>query len=230
MPYTVSALSFQGPLGLLIELAEKGRLELADISVGTITADYLLKVKNLGVKEPDELSDFLRLGSRLAYIKSAMLLPQSTTLEPQRELALLNDEMAEYRRFQQAARTLAARLGSESSWSRDHKPLLSPEDLALPPLNVDLLQKAFTAALRKIPAAIAVHAELPELSQAKVQENLTGRLGHGPFALDEVLVDAPDRFHVIVIFLALLELIRAGAAGVVQAGQYAPIMIVPARG
>ena len=217
-------------MGLLIELAEKGRLELADISVGSITTDYLARVKILDIKDPDELSNFLRLGSRLAFIKSATLLPPSAELEPERELSLLNEELAEYRRFQQAARTLAARLDSSSSWSRDHKPGLPPEDLDLPPLNLNLLQKAFTAALSRIPAEIVVHAQLPELSQAAVQTQLAGRLSRGPFALDEALKDAPDRFHVIVLFLALLELIKTGVAIVAQSSQFAPIMIEPARG
>lgn len=226
MTLEISAPTFEGPLGLLLELAEKGQVELTSISVSVITADYLARVNAMTSLEPEELSDFLRLGSRLLYIKSLALLPREAA-EQSVQLERLSLELAEYRRYQQAARKLSGMLGN-STWQRDNVTKLPAGELPLPSLRLNVLQEAFTRALKRA-EPIAEHHVINQLSQAAVMAQLKKRLEAGSFELQTALSIAADRFEIIVTFLALLELLKSGQATVNQHAQYGPITIEAAH-
>jgi segregation and condensation protein A len=223
MIHSVLVPTFEGPLGLLLELAEKGKVELTTISVSDITAKYLAHVNTMSDLEPEELSDFLRLGSRLLYIKSLALLPREAGREGE-ELQRLSLELAEYRRYQQAARKLSSML-SNSTWQRTAVAKLAAEDLPLPNLKLEVLQEAFTRALKRAEPLMGSNPIDQGVSQESVINSLRRRLKSGSFELQVILDAAPDRFAIIITFLALLELLKTGAATVTQDGQFSPIMI-----
>src|SRR4051812_21815619 len=106
MSHTVAVGEFEGPLGVLLELVERNKLEVSAISVGQITTEYLAYVRTLEAASAEDLSEFLQLGARLLYVKSLALLPQETSDQQATELKQLSLELAEYRRFQSAARLL----------------------------------------------------------------------------------------------------------------------------
>jgi len=136
MSHTVAVGEFKGPLGVLLELIERRQLEVSQVSVGTITSEYLEKVRGLEAVSAEDLSEFLQLGARLLYIKSLSLLPQTDSDEQARELEQLSLELAEYRRFQSAAKLLAAR-SSSRTWQRPSAPRLMLHELPLPTLGLD---------------------------------------------------------------------------------------------
>ena len=224
MIHSVMAPTFEGPLGLLLELAEKGKVELTAISVSDITAGYLARVRAMSGLEPEELSDFLGLGSRLLYIKSLSLLPASDTLEQRQELSRLNNELQEYRRYQAVARTLSARLG-EPIWHRPTIERLGTGDLPMPNINLAVLREAFGRALRKATPAITLGTIEDTASQEDVIAGLRSRLSNGPITLSDMLADSHDRYEIIMLFLAVLELLKGGQAIVTQDSQFASITI-----
>ncbi len=228
MTFSVSAPAFEGPLGLLLDLAEKGKIELTAISVSSITADYLERVSVMSDLEPDELSDFLRLGSRLLYIKSLALLPREAADEQAEELQRLTLELAEYRRYQQAARTLSGRLGAQT-WNRSAVTKLPTEELPMPDLSLTILQEAFSRALKRAVPLAGGSTLDQELTQDEVMGRLKQRIETGGFALSEVLDAIIDRYEIILTFMALLELLKSGEAIVAQTGQFGPIMIEAAH-
>lgn len=225
--HSVSAPSFEGPLGLLLELAEKGKVELTAISVSSITADYLVRVSAMTNLQPEELSDFLRLGSRLLYIKSLALLPHEGDHQGE-ELQRLTLELTEYRRYQQAARKLSGMLGNPT-WQRHAAAKLPTEELPMPNLRLDVLQEAFARALSRAEPLAGSGTIEQGISQESVLKSLKKRLQAGSFELHTVLDAAADRFAIILIFMALLELLKSGKATVVQEGQFGPIMIEAAH-
>lgn len=224
MTHQVAVKEFEGPLGLLLELVERGRLEVTAISVGQVTAQYLERTKMKSHIQPDELGEFLQLGTRLLYIKSLALLPRASTDEQLEELTKLNLELAEYRRFQRAAKLLASR-GTNRSWPRSAVVKLAPEELPLPELDLAALAEAFQRALRRAEPKRPSITLRRQISQAELETRLTKRLDHGPLALEDELDATSDRLEIIVLFMALLELIRSGVVRVVQDGQFAPILI-----
>jgi segregation and condensation protein A len=223
MSHTVAVGEFKGPLGVLLELIERHQLEVTEVSVGTITSEYLKKVRGLEEVSAEDLSEFLQLGARLLYIKSLSLLPQTDSDEQARELEQLSLELAEYRRFQAAAKLLAAR-SSTRTWQRPSAPRLQPHELPLPTLGLEQLAEAFTRALKFAPVAVPESIITPHLSIETVTRNLRELLPAG-FELHTVVERCRDRLEIVVTFLAILELVRGGMARVTQAGQFDPILV-----
>lgn len=227
MTHNVAVGEFEGPLGILLDLVERGRLEVTAISVAEITENYLAKVKELEPASPETLSEFLQLGARLLYIKSLALLPQPAADEQTEELRLLNLELEEYSRMQAAARELGRRQ-SVRTWTRTVMVTLPPSELPLPDLELKQLAEAFTRALKNLEPARPVGIIQRHVSLESVGRRIRHRLERGHFELQELLDDCHNRLEVIVTFLALLELIRAGTARVTQANQFEAINVEPA--
>jgi len=227
MTHTVAVGEFEGPLGVLLELVERNQLEVSQVSVGRITTDYLDRVHSLGDVSPEDLSEFLQLGARLLYIKSLALLPQADAGEQSRELELLTLELAEYRRFQTAAKYLAGR-SHLRTWTRPALPPRPAAELPLPNIALDQLADAFSRALKLAPVAPPSAVIKQHLSLETVTSKLRDRLPGG-FDLHTAIEACRDRLEIVVTFLAVLELVRSGAATVTQAGQFEPVRVEAAH-
>lgn len=213
-------------MGILLDLVERRQLEVTSISVAEITTGYLERIHSLESRSPEDLSEFLALGARLLYIKSLALLPLSDPDEQTEQLRVLNLELDEYKRIQQAARTLAARTG-QRSWVRPVALRLEPHELPLPDLDLSALTEAFARALKAAPAETPPGIIRVTLSQQMVQTRLRHRLANG-FELTDLLRQCANRLEIVVTFLALLELVREGAAIVGQADQFGAVQVIAA--
>ena len=224
MTHTVAVGEFDGPLGILLDLVERGRMEVTAISVAEVTENYLERVKKLGPVSPETLSEFLQLGARLLYIKSLALLPHESAPEQAEELRQLNLELEEYSRMQTAAAQLGA-LSRRPAFGRTATVTLPIHELPLPELELPALAEAFTRALKRLEPARPTGVIPRHLSLETVLRRLRQRLSGGNFELQALLDSCANRLEVIVTFLALLELIRGGEARVTQAGQFASITV-----
>jgi segregation and condensation protein A len=216
---------FEGPLGALLELVERHKLEVSVISVGQITTEYLQYVRTLAEASADDLSEFIQLGARLLYIKSFALLPQDGSQEQAGELQQLERELTEYRQFQQAAKTLGAR--TAGTWLHP-VPQIDPSTRPFPNLSLTQLTQTFQSLLLKVPAETPEAVIKPHLSLEKVTAQLRDLAATG-FNLESRLRQCRDRVEIVVTFLALLELLREGTAQVIQHGQFEPIFVGPAH-
>jgi segregation and condensation protein A len=228
MTHTVAVGEFEGPLGVLLDLVERNQLEVSLVSVGRITSEYLERVRQLGDVSPEELSEFLQLGARLLYIKSLALLPQTDANEQSRELELLSLELAEYRRFQEAAKQLAAR-SSLRTWPRRAAPRRAASELPLPNIRLDQLADAFSRAMKLAPVAPPSAVVKQHLSLETVIKRLRSQLTGG-FDLHTAIEACQNRLEIVVTFLAVLELVRDGTATVTQAGQFEPVRVEAVHG
>ena len=228
MTHTVAVGEFEGPLGILLDLVERGRLEVTAISVAEITENYLVRVRELGPASPETLSEFLQLGARLLYIKSLALLPQEPSDEQNEELRLLNLELEEYSRMQAAAQELARRR-PHRTWQRTATTTLEPGELPMPELELPQLAEAFTRALKRLEPIRPVGVIQRHVSLETISHQIRKRLEDGGFDLQVLLDSCRNRLEVIVTFLALLELIRGGEARVTQPDQFAAINVEAAH-
>ncbi len=227
MSHTVAVGEFEGPLGVLLELVERNKLEVSAISVGQITTEYLAYVRRLQAASAEDLSEFLQLGARLLYVKSLALLPRESAEEQASELQQLSLELADYRRFQSAAITLGS-LAKGGTWVRPVVTRLTPAELPLPDIKLDQLAAAFQDALRRTTPIETSTIPTQHLSLETVTKKLRGLLPGG-FELQAILDTCQNRLEVVVTFLATLELIRSGAAKVTQGQQFDPIFVEPAH-
>ena len=95
----------------------------------------------------------------------------------------------------------------------------------MPPLDLALLAATFQQALRRAEPIRPQATIKRHISQADLERRLRERLAHGPIELQSELDKCHDRLEIIVLFTALLELIRGGQARVVQADQFASITV-----
>jgi len=228
MSHTISTEQFEGPLGVLLELVERNKLEVTAISVAGVTSQYLQQIGHLKEQSPEALGEFLGLGARLLYIKSLALLPQAKPDEQIEELRQLNLELEEYRRFQAAALVLGRRT-KHPTWERPVALQLNQDDLPMPDVSLQQLAATFARVLQSQTVPPEEQLIRQPISLQEVLAKLRERLPEG-FKLQSMLEEAHDQDEIVVMFLALLELIREGAAHVSQTNTFAPILVEAARG
>jgi hypothetical protein len=124
---------------------------------------------------------------------------------------------------------LLAGRSRERTW---HRPAVArrPNGGPLVPASVslELLATAFSRALKFAPVTPPVTIIKPHLSLETITRRLHDQLPSG-FALHTIIEGCRDRLEIVVTFLALLELVRSGAAVVTQAGQFEPIQVEAAH-
>ena len=122
--------SYDGPLDLLLDLIRKQQIDIKDIPIATITAQYLAYMEKARELDIDLGAEFVYMAATLIHIKSKMLLPVDPELEkiapeedPRQELV---DRLLEHERFKNAAEMLQQkRLIEENVWSNPADPELS---------------------------------------------------------------------------------------------------------
>ncbi len=231
--YQVSLPVFEGPLDLLLHLIEGRELDITKVSLAAVTDQYLEYIGTLEELEADKLADFLVIAAKLILIKSRMLLPQPPQLAPEDEEEDVGDELVrrliEYRRFKIAAQELKSR---EEQGLRAYARLLPLPELErsfrLEGVTLDALLEAVQEAMLAQPVSSAdevvmpLHISLPE-KIAQLQNLLAEERR---FSLNQVLRQATSRMEIVVIFLALLQLIKRRQALVEQKELFGEIMVI----
>ncbi len=222
MAYQVKLPVFEGPLDLLLHLIRVNEVDIYDIPIARITDEYFQYLTMLQELDLEVAGEFLVMAATLVYIKSRMLLPAESTVEPaavdEDPRAPLVDMLLEYQRFRAAAETLADREDRQRQFFFRSSPLeLPPAGETLEVGLFDLL-----TAFRKVMAR-AKDEPLLELlprpvTTAERMVAILDRLANeGSLTFMSLFPADADRGVVIVTFLALLELLRQGAVRVHQA-------------
>lgn len=236
MPYAIKIDNFEGPLDLLLHLIRKHEMDICDIPIAEITAQYLATLDAMQNLNLDIAGEFLLMAATLLHIKSRMLLPPSPDdfVEEDEEdpRAELVRRLLEYQKYKSAASELDARpLLGRDVFSRD---FLSPElaeldgddfqavglyDLveALRGLVHPTSEKSFhDVTFEQLSVTERIHQILTLLSD---RENL-------PFA--HLFPSSPSRQEVVVSFLAMLELVKLRMVRLLQNTRFGTIWLFPA--
>lgn len=210
---------FQGPLEKLLELIEARKMSISDVSLAEVTDAYLAYVEKLPELPLGETAQFILVASTLLLIKSRTLLPGLELSEDERESV---EELE--RRLAQYATTRAAAKGLREIWGKS--PLVMMQRAPLRPSvfsPAEATIAAVGAAIQRVmdilptPEAVAKAAVAPVLALEDVIKHLHKRIsGAIKTRFSELTKTAKDRHEVIVYFLAVLELVRAGSASVTQ--------------
>lgn len=218
---------FEGPLDLLLQLIEQNRLDISNVSLSTVTEQYLGRLERLERLHPDELADFLVVAAKLLLIKSRLLLPQLQI--PDEDGMSLEDQLRLYQTFVGATENIRRLFRKRRvMFGRDHAELFEP--MFAPPqhLQTMTLKGIFEQVLQKLEPLVAI----PERTIARaisLQEKIHAiRMlinSKASIRFDELLEAATSRMDIIVTFLALLELVKQRTAAVVQDGNFTDIRI-----
>jgi segregation and condensation protein A len=235
--YTVKLEMFEGPLDLLLHLIKKHEVDVYNIRIAEITDQYLAYLSAAQDLNLDIAGEFLVMAATLVYLKSRALLPpeEREDLEDEEPLdpeAQLIQQLVEHERFQKVAAALASRpvLGRDV-FARPVAELV-PGETAEPmrPLTVGELLLALERVLARRAASL-VHRVIGEKLDIRDGLEIVTRYlrASGRATFDELFPEDASRTHVVVVFLALLELIKSGAVTATQGEAYGAIDIILVR-
>lgn len=229
-PYKIQLPIYEGPLDLLLDLIRKQEIDIHNIPIAKITAQYLEYLHHLEKLDIDVSSDFLYMAATLIYIKSKMLLPPDPLGGPeemQDPRAELVHRLLEHEKFKNAAQLLYQKQQVEDHvWSHPDKSLYTSEETEgeLVVSVVDLVS-VFQKVLERRREVAKIDLQHETVTVVQMMEKLRGLLlaGDAPVSLVDFFESCQTRRAMIVAFLAVLEMVRMQAVVLVQAEAFADI-------
>ena len=233
--YKLEKLNFDGPLDLLLRLIEKDKLDIYDIPIADITAQYLEYMDSLQTEDLELMSDFLVMAATLLDIKARMLLPRDEE-EQDEEEEDPRDELVRrlllYKQFKYMAYEMehmedeASRfIYRDAELPREVTDYVPPVDLSELLSGVDLeglktifqevmRRKEYRRDQRRESFGVIKRERMPVRSRIGSLLSYARRQRH--FSFRSLLEAEPSREDVVVTFLAVLELMKVGAIEVRQ--------------
>jgi len=225
---------FEGPFDLLLHLIRENKIDIYDIPISLITSQYLEYIEIMKELNLEIAGDFLVMAATLIQIKSRMLLPPDEEApseeqdDPRRELV---QRLLEYQRYKEAALDFRTK---EDEWLKIfHREPLSDEEegeLYLYDLSLFDLLDAFRNILDKAPSEMVSITK--EILTVKNRMSIIMEIieEHEAVRFEDLFKEGITRIHLIVTFLALLELIRLGLARAYQEREFGNIWVInPAK-
>lgn len=229
--YTIKTVGFEGPFGLLLTLIEKRKLHINDVSLSTVTEDYLNYMNKLGGLHYSEISSFIVVASTLLLIKSKSLLPNlDLTKEEEGDIKNLEERLRQYELFTKLGGNVKNNFGQKIIFAPlERKPARCGGNSVLIFLPDEQITKdSMMAFARNVLGAMPQKVFLPKIEVKKVIsleemiDKLTDRIQNSlkmnfkDFAGNGKTVTREEKVLVIVGFLAMLELVRQGIMNVIQ--------------
>jgi len=225
---------FEGPLDVLLDLIEKRKLLINDISLAQVADDYIAYIKSFETLPVEHAADFVFVASTLVLIKSKSLLP-TLPLTPEEEGSIedLERRLAEYKRIKELSLHIRNLFGKniifERTPSRVLAPVFSPTDEVAHESILTSIQKILNALPKKQFMPQAVVAKV--ISLEEMMDKLTDRIKENiKMSFKDFVGGTKERVNIIVGFLALLELVKQGAIAVAQQENFEDIHIKAGSG
>ena len=226
---------YSGPFDALLGMIANNRLELTEVSLSSITEEFLTYVRGLDfTKNMDEASAFLDIASILVEAKSVAILPggedsqhDEQSLEVLRERDLLFARLLQYRAYKQAAGDFRARIAANSG---EGVAAMLPELVwTLTPLELARLTAQVIANAPASEVSIhQLHVPLVDLRAQSlvVRDRLIAALeskGDQSMSFSELTRDCTSRIEVVVRFMAVLVFFKQGVLQYQQDGPFAEL-------
>lgn len=233
-PVTSTAFNIQtevysGPLDLLIDLIEKRKFLVNDISLASVTDDYMAYVSQFEHSPLRDMADFIVLASTLLLLKSKSLLPiLELTDEEEETVESLEERLKYYQIFRNGGKVVESLFGKniahERRFMQDRAPLFLPDSYTA----LDSLRAAMSDVINNLPKKV----EKPKVKVRTVVslEIMIDRLKQRieqqfRFKFRDFTGNAAERSAVIVGFLAVLEMVKQGSVLVHQTARFHDIEI-----
>ncbi len=221
--------AFQGPLDLLLYLIKRNNMNILDIKIAPITAQYMSYVGMMNFEHFELAGEYLVMAATLAEIKSRFLLPQlDESVEEEDPRAELVRRLQEYEHFQKIAYQLDAlpRVDRDVLLFDLDFPIIEKEKI-YPDIHFKEILQALSEVLdrAKLYDEHTVEREVfPTRERMLIILNrLNDESSFIPFSA--ILLTTEGRMGVIVTFLALMELVREACVELIQNEDYGVIHI-----
>jgi segregation and condensation protein A len=227
---------YDGPLDLLLDLIRKQQVDIRDIPIATITAQYLAYLDKAREMDLDIGAEFVFMAATLIHIKSRLLLPTDPALQKEGETAddpreELVQRLLEHQRFKDAAEMLQQkRIIEENVWSNPQMKQWVSEDED-PGLAVSLfdLIKAFGDVLERVKSRPVYEVTEEEITVSDmvthVRSLLEATRKDKPLFILQVMEMQRSRRAMICLFLAVLEMVKSQSVQILQAELFGEIAL-----
>ena len=224
-PFAVSVRDvYEGPLDLLLDLIRKQDIDIYDIPIARITAQYLAYVEKIRELDVNVAADFIYMAAVLIHIKSKMLLPRDPDApaeEQEDPRAELVNRLLEHEKFKSAAQMLLQKQQIEDAVLSNPSLKEFMEDEGTEPevaADVIDLVRTFQQVLERIRTRPVINVDEETVTVGQMIDYLRRRLSmeDRPIRLKQLLMRMTSRPALVCMFLALLELVRLQAIQVRQ--------------
>ena len=233
-PFAVSVGTiYEGPLDLLLDLIRKQDIDIYDIPIAKITAQYLAYVEKLRELDVNVAADFVYMAAVLIHIKSKMLLPRDPAIaseEQEDPRAELVNRLIEHEKFKSAAQMLMQKQQIEDAVRSNPaiKEFMDAEGTE-PEIAADVIDlvKTFQQILERARNRPMIQVDDEQVTVAQMIEYLKRRLAleDRPIRLKQLLRNIDSRQTLVCVFLALLELVRLQAIQLRQDRLFGEILV-----
>ena len=235
--------AFEGPLDLLLHLIEKNKIDIYDIPIVEITAQYLDYIKQMETDDMNVMSEFRVMAATLIDIKCRMLLPKEVDEEGEEEdpRAELVQKLLEYKLYKYMSLELRDRqVDAAKNLYREQK---LPPEVALykPPLDYDQLigdmtlsrlHEIFKTIIRRQEEKIdPIRSRYGNIEKEEIDMDVkllyveAYAREHRHFSFRRLLEKQASKMEIIVTFLIVLELMKTGRISINQENLFDDIMI-----
>lgn len=234
---------FEGPLDLLLHLIDTNKIDIYDIPIVEVTSQYMAYIRAMETRDLNIMSEFLVMAATLLEIKAKLLLPaevneEGEEIDPRAELV---EQLLEYKKYKYMAQELKDRqmdagcmLYRQPDVPAEVASYMEPVDVEelLSGLTLRKLHEIFQDLIRKQEDKIdPVRSKFGRIEKeevsledklAYVEEYVTR---HRRFSFRSLLAGQRSKMHLIVTFLAVLELMKMGRITAIQEGTFDDIVI-----
>jgi len=237
--FTITTEKFEGPIELLLNLIKERKLPINEISLAKITDDYLRMMREATSKSYDEATQFMIIAATLVLIKSRSLLPAlEITEEEQENIADLERRLKMLELYKEMGESLQEHYGNKKLWGRSYIPSyfgFVPDTL--------ITQEKLLTTLEEVLHEVSqfIEKQLPEKRVSAImhiEEMMDHLIARVTVAMQTSFHDFTRsvsskkssssqeyKAHVVIGFLAMLEMVRNGIIAVEQSETFQDIMM-----
>lgn len=220
---------FEGPLDLLLYLIRRQNIDIKDIPIADITAQYMAYVEVMKNLQLELAAEYLVMAAMLAEIKSRVLLPRVTLNEEEEDdpRADLIRRLQEYEQFKNAAENLdkLPRVARDTFQSTVEAPEFEVVKQEVP-VDMKELMIALTDVLSRAEMFTSHHIQKDVLSVREKMGMILNQLSADSFTDFIQLFDVKEgRMGVVVTFMGIMELIKESLIEIIQQEPYGPIHV-----
>jgi segregation and condensation protein A len=224
---------YDGPLDLLLDLIRKQDIDIYDIPIAKITAQYLAYVSKLRELDVNVAAEFIYMASVLIHIKSKMLLPRDPDAPPEEQedpRSELVNRLLEHEKFKSAAQMLLQKQQIEEAvWSNPALKEFKDAEGTEPEIAADVIDlvRTFQKVIDRAKSRPIIQVDEEAVTVSQMIDYLRRRLTleERPVRLMQLLHNVNSRNALVCMFLALLELVRLQAIQVRQDRLFGEIVV-----
>jgi segregation and condensation protein A len=220
--YKIRLQQFEGPLDLLLFFIRRDELDIYDIPISRITKEFMEYIHLLTQLDLEVAGDFILMAATLMQIKVKMLLPKEvdekgSEIDPRADLVRA---LLEYKRYKEMSEELSymetnqRKYNYRGNFESDEKETPNDYNVLLKNITIYDLIKAFKKALLDRPAEpvhnikkwnVTIEDQMNYISQFLEKKN--------SLSFFELMIELGDRIKIVVTFIAMLEMVKAGKLG-----------------